>query len=86
MSYKLKEWETWDSEAEKHPPKFCPNCGKPLTKIQEYWSDSSRPETVEDPLRGIGYDCFCDSCMWSGIIEPDADLDIVNEFFREGKS
>lgn len=80
MSYKLKSWEKWESEAVKHPPKFCPNCGTKLTdNIQEYWADSSRKATVDNPFKDVGYDCYCENCKWSGNIEPDADTDIIDE-------
>jgi len=85
MTYKLKEWETWESEVEKHPPRFCPNCAEPLSIIQEYWSDSNRKSSPDNPFKGIGYDCYCKLCRWSGNIEPDADSDIVNEHFRKGE-
>ena len=75
------------SDVEKHPPKFCPNCGAPLKDIVEYWVDSSRPETPENPYRGIGYDCYCEKCGWSGNIEPDEDVNIVHEVRKpEGES
>jgi len=83
MTYKLKEWEQWESQAIKHPPKFCPSCGKPIIKYQEYWADSSRISSPENPFKGIGYDCFCKYCSWSGNIEPDSDSDIVEESYKE---
>jgi hypothetical protein len=85
MKYQLKEWETWESEAIFHPPKFCPNCGKPLKDYYEYWVDSSRPETPDNPYKGVGYDCYCPHCEWSGNIEPDLDRDIVHEIGRSEK-
>jgi len=67
-----------------HPPKYCPNCGKPIKDIVEYWVDSSRPETPDNPYKGVGYDCYCGNCGWSGCIEPDADREIVHRIPRNG--
>lgn len=77
--YKLKEYEEWEDDAFYHYPHYCPNCGKPLSSIQSYWDDSSRPSTPENPFRGIGYDCYCDDCHWSGDIIPDKDRGIIEK-------
>ena len=82
MVYVLEPYEKWESETEKHPPKFCPRCRAELKDIQTYWADSSRFSSPENPFRGIGYDCYCSSCGWSGSIEPDEDLSIVDEHYR----
>lgn len=83
QSYILEYWEKWESEAEKHPPKYCPNCGAILENIQEYWTDSSRISSPANPFKSIGYDCYCKSCKWSGDIECHADLGIVDETYRK---
>lgn len=60
-------------------PKYCPNCKKELGDIQEYWSHSDWIETPDKPFYGIGYDCYCKNCGWSGDIEPDEDDEIAHK-------
>ena len=54
-------------------PRFCPHCGNKLVDnhgwIQGYL-DNNNHKKVQ------GYDCYCDSCAWTGNIEPD-------EFFEK---
>lgn len=59
--------------SENKKPNFCPNCGNPLVDergwIQGYYiEDQSKSFTDWDE---VGYDCYCDSCQWSGNIESD---------------
>jgi hypothetical protein len=77
--YKLKEWEKYDDEAYYHIPHFCPNCGESLSEPISYWADSHRQSTIDNPFKGLGYDCWCDNCHWSGDILPDMDRDIVEK-------
>lgn len=76
--YKLKSGEQWEKDALLHYPHFCPNCGHHLNSVQPYWEDSSRPETIDNPFKGMGYDCYCRTCHWSGSIIPDADREVVD--------
>jgi hypothetical protein len=83
VEYKLKKVETWEDEAELHPPKFCPNCGTKLDKRPiQYWCDSNRPSTQDDSFRGVGYDTFCDKCDWRGNIAPDSDMYVIQKRLR----
>ena len=69
-----------------HPPNFCPSCGGKLRDDkQPFWADSARMEQPDDPFRGIGYDCYCENCGWSGDIVPDADWDVVHNIDENGK-
>ena len=78
--YKLKEGEKWESDAITHPPHFCPNCGRDFgNKPAAFWSDSSRPSTPDNPFRGTAYDCYCETCHWSGDVFPYEDSQIVEE-------
>jgi len=67
------------SEEKKHPPQCCPNCGVLLEDIQSYWSHSDWLEIDDKPFFGIGYDCYCGKCGWSGNIEPDLDSEIMHQ-------
>ena len=78
-TYELKEGEEWEEDALHHPPHFCPNCGEPMSKPISFWDDSSRESTVEHPFKGVGYDCYCSECHWSGDITPDVDQGIVEK-------
>jgi len=72
-----------------HPPKFCPECGEEFPKGNayhyEFWNDSSRKETPDNPYRDIGYDTHCPKCDWTGDIVPDSDRDVVHNIDKEGK-
>ena len=60
-------------------PKKCPNCGADTVDIVGYWVESDWIETPEKPFKGIGYDCYCKMCDWSGEIEPDDDSEILHK-------
>ena len=79
MKYKLKIGEQWEGDALNHYPHYCPNCGESLQKPISFWIDSHRPSTAEEPFKGVGYDCYCKNCHWSGDILPNADKFIVEE-------
>jgi hypothetical protein len=47
-------------------PSFCPHCGAALSPEER----SAVP--IYDPATGDGgYDCYCDTCGWSGDVYPD---------------
>lgn len=60
-------------------PIYCPNCGKPITDYVSYWVNSDWIGTPENPFYGIGYDCYCKNCQWSGEIESDIDMEIKHK-------
>lgn len=61
-------------------PKYCPNCAEELDHLKDgkfYIMPYGNAGTKPDELRLQGFDCYCDSCEWSGNIEPDALDDFV---------
>ena len=62
----------------RHPPKFCPECGKVLFGEKawtEYWLHFTKTRGYE----GLGYDVFCEHCKWKGSIIPDKDTLILSD-------
>lgn len=45
---------------------YCPGCGSQLEDIQPM-DDIAQEMTI--------YDCYCESCGWSGEISPDSEAD-----------
>ena len=45
--------------------RFCPNCGAALE------SENAALEIYDDRSGDGGYDCYCQSCEWSGDVWPD---------------
>ena len=53
------------------PEMYCPICGtNPLGLAPYYIKD---PFTDHD-TSWVGYDCYCEGCRWSGIIETDEEV------------
>ncbi|KKL10091.1 hypothetical protein LCGC14_2559320 [marine sediment metagenome] len=64
----------------RHPPKFCSECGKVLFGEKawtEYWIRFNK--NIGRGYIGLGYNCHCDHCGWSGNIEPDKDDLVLSE-------
>ncbi len=81
MPYKLKEGEKFEDDAISHSPHYCPNCGQGLINSMNasFWRDSGRASTTEEPFKGVGYDCYCETCHWVGDIFPCEDSQIVEK-------
>ena len=49
-------------------PVFCPNCGKKLP------DGPHGAQGVTNTVSGRGgWDCYCETCKWSGDIMPDSE-------------
>ena len=47
---------------ESMPRMFCPMCKNPLDLAPYY---------INHDTDWVGYDCYCEKCRWSGILETD---------------
>ncbi len=68
----------------RHPPKFCPECGKVLFGKNawiEYWLHFSKNRGYE----GIGYDTYCEHCKNGFHIEPDSDANFIETYDKQGR-
>ena len=60
-----------DKLIDKHKPKYCPSCGKPIDDCVGIYARDR--EGLEE---NGGHDCWCEHCKWSGDILPDSLVDL----------
>ncbi len=65
---------------EKHPPKFCPECGKTNISAFPLWDNSNWMAKPKDPdwipFQGTSYDVWCEDCETSFEIAPGKEMDV----------